>query len=124
MKKISITLVALCACALPIGAQAAIVNNNPSESVTVFANSPTNTVTFTNTVFQSNDLAGLQISNVVTLLLTLQTNMEETLIVLSSMTTNATAIEVSSAVPGPPSPFPQPFGAPRTNAIQQTAIVM
>src|SRR4051812_20584244 len=54
----------------------------------------TNQVPFTNTVVPPTNLTTIQLSNVVTLLLTLQTNIEETLPVLDLIQSNAIVVSV------------------------------
>ena len=55
----------------------------------------TNQVPFTNTLVPPANLTTIQFSNVVTLLLTLQTNMEETLSVLDLIQSNAIVVSVT-----------------------------
>jgi hypothetical protein len=69
----------------------------------------TNQVPFTNTVVSSTNGAGLQLSNVVTLLLTLQTNIEQTLLVLDLVQSNAVVVGVS------PTNVNHGFAAPMTS---------
>jgi hypothetical protein len=90
----------------------------------------TNQLAFTNSLGLTNDFSAIQMTDLAALLLELQTNVEKTLPVLSSMTSNAT-VEVSSAqnqqaaapvVPGPASPFLPPTG--RTNPAEPTLLAV
>jgi hypothetical protein len=104
----------------------------------VFLRAPTNAFTFpltnqlafTNSLGLTNDFSAIQMADLAALLLGLQTNVEETLPVLSFMTSNAT-VEISSAqnpqaaapvVPGPASPFLPPTG--RTNPAEPTLLAV
>lgn len=98
MKKSIRTL--LVSCALSCGIQMANMNSAfaqtsvvprvvlPNTNVLVLP--LTNGLGFTNTLVPVTNLSNLQLSNVVTLLLSLQTNIEQTLPVLATLTSNAT----------------------------------
>jgi hypothetical protein len=88
---------------------------------------------FTNTVVLIIDFSAAQPRDVATLLLSLQTNVEITLPVLATMTSNATLVNLSSTgqvhgfvtpnVPMPNSAILPPTGAPNgANTVQQTGI--
>lgn len=89
----------------------------------------TNQITFTNTVVPATNLSALQFADVTTLLLTLQTNIEETLPALTIVTTNPTPINfpapvqslgaVPPATSGPPGFFLTPTGAPTGRSTPQ-----
>lgn len=86
---------------------------------------------FTNTLVQPTNLETLQLTNVVTLLLNLQTNIEVTLPVLATLTSNASVATPSSTgqsfgavIPitsAPAGLFLAPTG--RTNATQQPTVI-
>lgn len=65
----------------------------------------TNGLGFTNTLVPVTNLSNLQLSNVVTLLLSLQTNVEQVLPVLSSLTSNATFEAAAGPVSQPVVPL-------------------
>ena len=98
MKKLIRTL--LICCALWSGIQMANMNSAFAQTSavphTVLPNTNvmvlplTNGLGFTNTLVPVTNLSNLQLSNVVTLLLSLQTNIEQALPVLSTLTSNAT----------------------------------
>lgn len=71
-------------------AQTSMVPNVVLPNTNVLVLPLTNGLGFTNTLVPVTNLSNLQLSNVVTLLLSLQTNIEQTLPVLTTLTTNAT----------------------------------
>lgn len=96
----------------------------------------TNQIAFTNTVVPATNLSALQFADVTTLLLTLQTNIEETLPALTLVTTNAALanfpapVQTLGAMPpvtsGPPGFFLTPTGSPtgRSTAPTQPSFVV
>lgn len=148
MKKLVYTLVSVCAVLiglkmLPISSAVAqtppppifavpLTNNSifALTNVMGFTNTPPGG--FTNTVVQPTNLVNLRLSNVVTLLLTLQTNIEITLPVLAILTSNASVAvpSASTQVPtavvpitsAPSGLFLPPTG--QTNGSQQPIISM
>ena len=83
----------------------------------------TNQLAFTNTVVDATNLSSLQMSKVVTLLLALQTNVEQTLPALAFLESNATFVNVSATnqATGAVAPItsnPTSLFAPQTNGTQ------
>ena len=78
----------------------------------------TNQVPFTNTVAPPTDLSTIQLSNVVTLLLTLQTNIEETLPVLDLIQSNAVVVSVMPT--NHPLSFVEPITSNPANTLTPT----
>lgn len=84
---------------------------------------------FTNTLVQPTNLANLRLTNIVILLLRLQTNIEETLPILVALTSNASVTVPSANAQGavvpitslPPGLFLTPTG--RTNGAQQPTVI-
>ncbi len=94
MKKIFFTIVTLCG--ICVGAHSLRMNTAAAQTgnVTTTLIPLTNQVPFTNTVVPPTNLTTIQLSNVVTLLLTLQTNIEQTLPVLDLIQSNAVVVSV------------------------------
>jgi hypothetical protein len=94
MKKIFFTIVTLCG--ICVGAYSLQMHSAAAQTgnVTTTIIPLTNQVPFTNTVVTPTNLTTIQLSNVVTLLLTLQTNIEETLPVLDLIQSNAIVVSV------------------------------
>jgi hypothetical protein len=109
MKKILVTIVMLCG--VWISAHSLQINSATAQSGTIATTiiPLTNQVPFTNTLVPPTNLTTIQLSNVLTLLLTLQTNIEETLPVLDLLQSNAIVVSVV--------PTNRPFGIvpPLTN---------
>ena len=91
----------------------------------------TNGLGFTNTLVHATNLSALQLSNVVDLLLSLQTNIEEVLPVLTTLTSNATFETAAGQVPQTVPPLTSsPAGASLpptgrvTNPIPEQTIAM
>ncbi len=113
MKKILFTL------AMLLGFSTAAQSLQPSTSATqtsatgsafLFTPIPlTNQPAFTNTLVPPTNAAALQLPDVLTLLLTLQTNIEKTLPVLDFIQSNASVVSVS------PTNITQRFAAPMTS---------
>jgi hypothetical protein len=93
----------------------------------------TNQVPFTNTLVPPTNLTTIELSNVVTLLLTLQTNIEETLPVLDLIQSNAFVVSVGPTnglrgiappLTNPASPILTPTGAASGSPRRQTSLVV
>ncbi len=85
----------------------------------------TNTLGFTNTVVQVTNLSRIQLSNVLSQLLSLQTNIEETLPVLVEITSNATFAIPAGAQQTPGIVAPLTMGTTGTlapNTVQTNAL--
>jgi hypothetical protein len=93
MKKIFFTIVTLCGICLSAHPQQLNPAGERTDTVTIIP--LTNQVPFTNTVVSPTNLSTIQLSNVVALLLTLQTNIEETLPVLDLIQSNAVVVSVA-----------------------------
>jgi hypothetical protein len=96
MKKIFITIVTLCG--ICVGTHSLQLNSAVAQTDTVTTTTIiplTNQVPFTNTLVSPTNLSTIQLSNVVALLLTLQTNIEETLPVLDLIQSNAVVVSVA-----------------------------
>jgi hypothetical protein len=94
MKKIFFTIVTLCG--ICVGTHSLQMNSAAAQTGTVTTTiiPLTNQVPFTNTVVPPTKLTTIQLSNVVTLLLGLQTNLEQTLPVLDLIQNNAIVVSV------------------------------
>src|SRR5437868_5096237 len=126
MRKIIFTFVLLWG--VWVGSQSMQMNSASAQSgaFTPFTNQPAGPLTnqmvaFTNTVTEPTNLSALQMSDVVSLLLTLQTNLEQTLPVLAFVESNATFVSSSGniGVPGAVAPItsnPASLFPPQTNA--------
>lgn len=95
MKKIFCTIVTLGAICL--GLHSLQMNSAAAQTskVTTTIIPLTNQAPFANTVVSATNLTSTQLSNVVTLLLTLQTNVEETIPVLDLIQSNAIVVSVA-----------------------------
>lgn len=83
----------------------------------------TNGLGFTNTLVHATNLSTLQLSNVLELLLSLQTNVEQALPILTTLTSNAN-FEASSGTPQVPTtviPFTSIPGVPLVSPTDQSA---
>jgi len=94
MKKIFFTIVTLCG--ICVGAHSLQMNSAAAQTGTVTTTiiPLTNQAPFINTLVTPTNLTSIQLSNVVTLLLTLQSNIEETLPVLDLVQSNAIVVSV------------------------------
>ena len=126
MKKIFATVVTLIG--LWAGTHSLQTNSATAQTGTIATTiiPLTNQAPFTNTLMQPTNLSTIQLSNVVTLLLTLQTNIEETLPVLDLIQSNAIVV---STLPtnalgiAPPLTNPASIGLP-SSARPQTSLAV
>lgn len=129
MKKILLTI--LIPAAIWSGARSFDMNS-ASAQMNGFQTNPTpltNQIAFTNTVVPITNLSALQFADISTLLLELQTNVEETLPALTLATTNPTVINfpapvqslgaVAPITSGPPGFFLTPTGSATGRATPQ-----
>ena len=108
------------------GSQTMQMNSASAQmgAFTPFTNQPvsplTNQIAFTNTVVEPTNLSALQMSDVVNLLLVLQTNVEQTLPALAFVESNATFVNPSAAggAVAPITSNPASLVASQTNAVQ------
>jgi hypothetical protein len=111
------------------GSQTLQMNSASAQvgTFTPFTNQPvsplTNQIAFTNTVVEPTNLSALQMSDVVNLLLVLQTNVEQTLPALAFVESNATFVNPSAAggaggAVAPITSNPPSLVASQTNAVQ------
>lgn len=110
------------------GSQTMQINSASAQTgaFTPFTNRPvsplTNQIAFTNTVVEPTNLSALQMSDVVNLLLVLQTNVEQTLPALAFVESNATFVNPSTAIGAgsavaPITSNPASLVASQTNAV-------
>jgi len=99
MKKIFFTVVTFCG--IWAGAHLTQMNSVSAQTsaFTGIVIPLTNQIAFTNTVAETTNLSALQLADVVSLLLTLQTNLEQTLPALAFVESNATFVNVSAPNP-------------------------
>src|SRR4051812_42186416 len=118
MKKIFLTLVTLCG--ILAGSQSLQINSAFAQTGTIATTliPLTNQVPFTNTVVAPTNLSHIQLSNVVTLLLTLQTNIEQTLPVLDLIQSNAVVVTVMPT--NQPLAFIEPITSNPANTLTPT----
>jgi len=92
MKKIFATIITFCG--LWAGTHATQMNSSAAQTIARTIIPLTNQAPFISTVMPATNLNTIQLSNVVTLLLTLQTNIEETIPVLDLLQSNAIVVSV------------------------------
>jgi hypothetical protein len=131
MKKFFAAVVMLCG--LWAGTHSMQINSATAQPFTTTIIPLTNQVPFTNTVVPPTSLTTIDLSNVVTLLLTLQTNIEETLPVLDLIQSNAIVVSVEPTndlrgvappLTNPVNPILTPTGAMSGSSPPQTSLAV
>jgi hypothetical protein len=133
MKKFFATAV-IC-CGLWAGTNSLSINSAFAQigNITTTLIPLTNQIPFTNTLVPPTNLTTVDLSNVVTLLLTLQTNIEETLPVLDLIQTNAMVVSgvpaenlhgIAPPLTNPASPVLTPTGAASGSSQRQTFLAV